>query len=408
MDKCRHIYLIATLDTKEKEALFLKDRIQAWGHSVKVINAGTGKHGDESADIGRKEILGENQEKIEQCQTRTEALSFVTAGVKSTIERLFNDGCVGGVISLGGSGGCSIAAEAMHSLPMGIPKIIVTTMASGNTLPYMQGEDILMINPVVDIQNMNSFTKYMLSQAASILHGMLEVEWKREDKKVIAITCFGVTTPCVERCAELLERAGYEVLIFHASGVSGGKIMEKMVREGIISAVLDVTVSEVADEVCGGIYGVANRMQAIVEKDIPYVVSAGALEMINLSTADTLKDWQRDRVLYTHSPSSVKMRTETADMEKLADLFAERLGRSRGKVEMVIPLKGFSSVNQEGGVFFDPEVNAAFVNRIKEKMPEHVPVLYQDVHINDAAFADILVKEMEALIQGDRKDETLK
>lgn len=282
-----------------------------------------------------------------------------------------------------------------------MPKVVVTTMASGNTLPYVQGEDLLLINPVVDIQNLNFLTEYILRQAAAILNGMLCCKpLERKDKKAIAITSFGVTTPCVDRCTELLQKEGYEVLLFHARGTSGGKIMEKMIREGHFCAVLDITTSELADEVAGGIYAVGpQRLRGAPEMGIPYVVVPGALEMVNLGSEETLQPAQKARTLYYHSPSSVKMRADSAEMKELGDIFMERLQNSRrGMTKVIIPARGFSSVDMPGKVFYDPAANQVFINEVKYKMPDNVPVMVQDAHVNDQAFADVLVRELLRMI----------
>lgn len=294
-----------------------------------------------------------------------------------------------------------MASAAMHELPLGVPKVVVTTMASGNTLPYVQGEDLLLINPVVDIQNLNFLTEYILRQAAAILNGMLCCKpLERKDKKAIAITSFGVTTPCVDRCTELLQKEGYEVLLFHARGTSGGKIMEKMIREGHFCAVLDITTSELADEVAGGIYAVGpQRLRGAPEMGIPYVVVPGALEMVNLGSEETLQPAQKARTLYYHSPSSVKMRADSAEMKELGDIFMERLQNSRrGMTKVIIPARGFSSVDMPGKVFYDPAANQVFINEVKYKMPDNVPVMVQDAHVNDQAFADVLVRELLRMI----------
>lgn len=248
---------------------------------------------------------------------------------------------------------------------------------------------------------MNFLTEYILRQAAAILNGMLCCKpLERKDKKAIAITSFGVTTPCVDRCTELLQKEGYEVLLFHARGTSGGKIMEKMIREGHFCAVLDITTSELADEVAGGIYAVGpQRLRGAPEMGIPYVVVPGALEMVNLGSEETLQPAQKARTLYYHSPSSVKMRADSAEMKELGDIFMERLQNSRrGMTKVIIPARGFSSVDMPGKVFYDPAANQVFINEVKYKMPDNVPVMVQDAHVNDQAFADVLVRELLRMI----------
>ena len=320
------VVLCSTMDTKANEALFFKKEMEAKGLTVCIVDMGMSRPSPEGVAVTQAEVAGENLDRILSSKVRSEAIGMMTSGLKRVVRELYDNGGLDAIVSLGGSGGTTMASAAMHTLPIGVPKLIVTTMASGNTLPYVQGEDILLLNPVVDVQNLNFLTRFMLSQAASIISGMLDTKplEKGGQKKAVAITCFGVTTPCVDRLSARLEALGYEVLIFHARGISGGKIMEKMIREGYFAGVLDITTTEVIDEVAGGIYPVGEeRLRGAVEKGIPYIVVPGALEMINLGTEDSLTDAQKARTLYKHSPASVKMRADIADMKAAARLFAE-------------------------------------------------------------------------------------
>ena len=370
------------------------------GLKVKLIDTGILKESPDDVDITQKDVLGENADKIRLTKTRTEASKYMALGLCRVIKGLYGKGELAAVVSIGGSGGTTLASEAMRQLPIGVPKVIVSTMASGNTLPYVQGEDILLINPVVDIQNLNFLTRRALRNAAAIVQGMLSVpEMQDEDKPTIAITGFGVTTPCVDACVSQLEKAGYEVLVFHARGTSGGRIMEKMISEGVFAGVLDLTTSEIADEVGGGIYAVGEqRLRTAASMGIPYVVTPGALEMINLGSEDTLTEEQKQRVLYHHSPSSVKMRADKRDMRRAADLFAGRLADNSGNVAVLIAEKGFSSVNAAGQVFYDPEADQAFIEELKDKSDKTILIKTLDYHHNDQEFADECVKTLLDII----------
>ncbi len=396
MDKERAIYLCATMDTKKEEAFFLKKEIELLGHRVALIDTGILKPSPEGVEVDRETVMGPYREEIGRAKTRSEASAYMIKGLQAVTRRLFQENRMEGMIAIGGSGGCTLASAAMRELPFGFPKVILTTMASGNTLPYLQGEDIILINPVVDIQNLNFFTRHGMRQAAQVIHGLTQTKMLcPSEKRAVAITGFGVTTPCVETCNRLLQKMGFEVLIFHARGSSGGRIMEKMIREGRFCGVLDVTTSELADEIAGGIYGVGPwRLRGAVEMGIPYVVVPGALEMINLSSEDTLQPWQRERVLYRHSPSSVKMRADRKEMEILGQLFAERLRPEKGMCSVLIPMKGFSSVNKEGGVFYDQEADTAFVETLKQNADTRLNVRCLDVHINDEEFGQAVVSEL--------------
>lgn len=400
-----YVGLIATMDTKAQEARYLRNELISRGFKVKLIDTGILKESPEDVDITQRDVLGENIDKIRSTKTRTEASEYMAFGLCRMIKKLYDQGVLTAVVSIGGSGGTTIASEAMRQLPIGVPKVIVSTMASGNTLPYVQGEDILLINPVVDIQNLNFLTRRALKNAAAIVQGMLSIpEEKKEYKPTIAITGFGVTTPCVDACVSRLEKAGYEVLVFHARGISGGRIMEKMISEGAFAGVLDLTTSEIADEVGGGIYAVGKqRLRTAASMGIPYVVTPGALEMINLGSESTLTDEQRKRVLYRHSPSSVKMRADIRDMRRAADLFAERLSDNSGNVAVLIAEKGFSSVNAVGQVFYNPEADRAFIEELKKRMDTSVLIKTLDCHHNDQIFADECVKTLLDLISKKRE-----
>ena len=395
-----YVWLIATMDTKAQEARYLRTELMSRGLKVKLIDTGILKESPDDVDITQKDVLGENADKIRLTKTRTEASKYMALGLCRVIKGLYGKGELAAVVSIGGSGGTTLASEAMRQLPIGVPKVIVSTMASGNTLPYVQGEDILLINPVVDIQNLNFLTRRALRNAAAIVQGMLSVpEMQDEDKPTSAITGFGVTPPCVDACVSQLEKAGYEVLVFHARGTSGGRIMEKMISEGVFAGVLDLTTSEIADEVGGGIYAVGEqRLRTAASMGIPYVVTPGALEMINLGSEDTLTEEQKQRVLYHHSPSSVKMRADKRDMRRAADLFAGRLADNSGNVAVLIAEKGFSSVNAAGQVFYDPEADQAFIEELKDKSDKTILIKTLDYHHNDQEFADECVKTLLDII----------
>ena len=398
------VCLIATMDTKAKEARYLRDAMMVYGLEVCLIDTGILQESPSDVQVTQKVVLGEYADAVKKVKTRAEASKFMSEGLKRVICEKFEAGELDAVVSIGGSGGTTLACSAMHVLPLGVPKVVVSTMASGNTLPYVQGEDILLINPVVDIQNLNFLTCHALDQAAGIVASMVKVPLNHDSgKPAVAITGFGVTTPCVDACVEILEKAGYEVLVFHARGTSGGRIMEKMIAEGHFCGVLDLTTSEIADEVGGGIYAVGNqRLRTAAEMGIPYIVTPGALEMINLGSEETLTAEQKRRVLYRHSPSSVKMRADKQDMIRAAELFAERLGGHGENVEVMIASRGFSMVNREGQVFYDPEADAAFVDTLREKLTD-VPVTVMNCHHNDREFAEACANRLLAHMKGAKK-----
>lgn len=397
------IVLIATMDTKAAEARFLREALCRQGLAVCLVDTGILKESPRDADITQRQVLGSHADDVKRVKTRAEASVYMQEGLCRVIREAYDAGQLDAAVSLGGSGGTALASAAMHQLPLGVPKVIVSTMASGNTLPYVQGEDILLINPVVDIQNLNFLTCHALEQAAAVVAGMVKTPLTHSgNKPAVAISGFGVTTPCVDACVARLEAAGYEVLVFHARGVSGGRIMEKMIAEGHFAGVLDLTTSEIADEVGGGIYAVGpQRLRTAAERGIPYVVTPGALEMINLGSEDTLTDAQRQRVLYRHSPSSVKMRANAQELTRAARLMAERLGCAHGTAEVLIASRGWSSVNAAGQVFYDPEADRTFTEALQAEMPRSVPVRVLDLHHNDPAFASACVDRLLAMMRKD-------
>lgn len=401
----KNIWICATLDTKKEEALYIAQQIMRFGHKSHIIDAGITCRSPGEAEITREDVLesaGVSLEALSRQETRGEAIDLMCRGLSKIVKKLCAAKELDAIIGLGGSGGATIAGRAMQALPVGVPKLILTTMACGNTAPYLQGMDIAMLNPIVDIQSLNFMSEHMLRQAAAAICAMaVSGQMARSGKRGIAVTCFGVTTPCVERCRKLLEAEGFEVVVFHARGAAGGQIMERMIEEDFFAAVLDVTTTEIADQIAGGIYpGGDNRLRTAGRKGIPYVVAPGALEMINLGTMDTLTPEQKQRTLYAHSPSSIKMRAEKQDMERFAREFASRLSGGKGRTKLIIPTVGFSSVNQPGGVFYQAEVNAAFTEAVRVEMDASVPVLLKNYHINDPAFARILTRELLALIDG--------
>ncbi len=401
----KNIYICATMDTKGEEAMYLKQQIEACGNRAYIIDIALRATPKQySVDYTQEQVAAGAMvpfSTVLETSLRSEASKYMVTGLTVLIKHLLAEGKLDGIISLGGSGGTTIATGAMQQLPMGIPKVAIGTMASGNTLPYVQGQDILLINSVVDIQSLNFMSTYILTEAAHIIDCMARMpKLALNKKKCIAITCFGVTTPCVQRCRELLEEMGFEILIFHARGVSGGKIMEKMIEEDYFCGVLDVTTTELIDEIAGGAYVVGpNRLRAAVKKDLPYVVVPGATDMINIGPEEYLKPEQEGHIRYYHNNSSLlKLRSNEREVKQLAQLFADRLKDSRGNTKVIVPTRGFSEVDKAGNVFYDPKADAAFTNELISSMPENVPVICVDHHINDREFAEILVKQLMTMI----------
>jgi uncharacterized protein (UPF0261 family) len=290
---------------------------------------------------------------------------------------------------MGGGGGTSLGSIAMQALPVGFPKLIVSTLASGDTSAIVGVKDITLMPSIVDIAGINRLSSQILSNAAGAIAGMVKVERPKaaNEKPLIAATMFGVTTPCVTKARETLEKAGYEVLVFHATG-TGGRTMEELIRAGFIAGVLDLTTTELADELAGGVLTAGpHRLEAAGEIGIPHVVSAGALDMVNFGAPETVPAKYADRKFYRHNPLVTLMRTTAAENAELGAIVAQKLNRARGPTTFMIPRKGVSSIDVEGKPFHDPVADAAFFDALRAGLGGNVTLIELDTDINDAAFA---------------------
>ncbi len=385
------IAVVATLDTKGVEAHFIKDRVEAAGLSALVIDAGVIGEPVFAADVPRETVAeagGKNLAELVAERDRGKSIAALAEGAAKVVRRLFDAGKIHGVISLGGSAGTTIGTSAMRALPVGFPKMMVSTLASGDTRPYVGIKDITMMYSVVDIAGLNRLSRRILANAAAAACAMAEAELPSEaEKPLIAATMFGVTTPCVNKAREILEDNGFEVLVFHATG-SGGRAMEDLVESGFISGVLDITTTEWADELVGGVLSAgARRLEAAGKKGIPQVVAPGALDMVNFGPPDTVPDRFKDREFYQHNPTVTLMRTTKEENRDLGRIIAEKLSAARGPTTFLYPRKGVSAIDREGQPFHDPEADEAFIRSLKAAISPNVRVVEMDNHINDEEFA---------------------
>src|SRR5262245_2148335 len=312
-------------------------------------------------------------------------------------------GKVDGVIALGGSAGTTIGTAAMRALPIGVPKSMVSTLASGQVRQWVGDKDILMLNSVVDIAGINRISRSVLTTAAAAMAGMVHCRerppWRsaeRDDRPLIAATMFGVTTPCVQHARKILEDAGYEVLVFHATG-NGGQAMESLIREGLIAGVLDITTTELADELVGGILSAGpDRLTAAGEMGIPQVVSVGALDMVNFGPRDTVPAEFAGRKFHIHNASVTLMRTTSEENGRLGQELARKLDAAKGPATIMLPLQGVSAIDRTGQPFDDPSAREALYNAIRRHR-ERVALIEIDAHINDEVFAEAAVKKLLSL-----------
>ncbi len=397
MDKT--ILIIGTLDTKGLEFAYLRDLIQARGHKTLVLDAGVNGEPGFPTDISAEEVAktgGASLQELRKKADRGFALDVMSKGAREITARLHESGKIDGVISLGGSGGTSIATTAMQALPVGLPKLMVSTMASGNVAPYVDVKDITMMYSVVDVAGLNSLSRKIFANAAGAICGMVEQEVTAAvDKPLITATMFGVTTPCVTMVREGLEQEGFEVLVFHATG-SGGRSMEALISAGFIAGVADITTTEWCDELVGGVLTAGpDRLDAAAKAGVPQVVSLGALDMVNFGAMETVPDQFKQRNLYKHNASVTLMRTTPEENAELGKIIANKLNQTSGPTALFIPLGGVSMIDAEGYPFHSPEADQALFAAIREHLDTRkVELIELPFHINDPAFAKALVEKL--------------
>jgi uncharacterized protein (UPF0261 family) len=397
------ILLIGTLDTKGREYAYIRDLIRDRGHTPFVLDAGVlGEpvFSPDSPAVKTAEAGGESLASLREKRDRGHALEIMGLGARKLALELLTDGGFDAVFAMGGSGGTSIGSTAMKALPVGLPKLIVSTMASGNVGPYVDVKDITMMYSVVDVAGLNRVSRRVFANAAGAISGMAEQAVPAAaEKPLVAATMFGVTTPCVDRLREQIESRGYEVLVFHAVG-SGGRSMESLVADGFISAVADVTTTEWCDELVGGVLSAGpERLDAAAKAGVPQVVSLGALDMVNFGPRDSLPPQYESRNIYVHNPQVTLMRTTPEECAKLGEIIATKLNRTTGPTALFVPLKGVSAIDVEGMPFHDPVADAALFEAIRAHLDRSkVDLVELDLAINDPAFADAMADRLLGML----------
>ena len=400
------ICLVGTFDTKGLEFQFLKNQIESAGVSTLAINAGIlGEPSLLKPDISAEDLAsasGTSLAELRHEADRGNSVAIMAKGAAQIVRQLWSEKKINGIISLGGSAGTTIATTAMRTLPVGTPKVMVSTLASGDTSPYVGTKDIAMIYSVVDIAGINSISRQILTNAASAIVGMTNKEpqvTNQSDKPLIAATMFGVTTPCVTKARETLEANGYEVLVFHATG-SGGRAMEDLIRNGFIAGVLDATTTELADELVGGILSAGpNRLEAAGEVGIPQVIAPGALDMVNFAAPNTIPEKFQDRTFYQHNPTVTLMRTTVEENARLGEIMAKKLNKTKSPTTVVIPSKGVSAIDKDGQPFHSPEAIQTWTTNLKANLDQKVNLIETESHINDEDFAEKLAMTLLKKLQ---------
>lgn len=397
------VAVLGTFDTKGKELKFIKECIEEHGLKTLCINTGVFEPVVEP-DISSAEVaaaVGADINAIVEKRDRATATEVLAKGTEKLIPQLYAEGKFDGIISIGGSGGTSLATPAMRQLPLGVPKVMVSTMASGDVSPYVGTSDIVMIPSVVDAEGLNDISKVIFSNAANAVVGMVQnrKEIKSDGKPLLAATMFGVTTPCVKAAEDYLHEQGYDVLVFHATG-TGGKCMEALINQGFIKGVLDLTTTEWCDEVVGGVLNAGpDRLTAAGKNGIPQVVSVGALDMVNFGPMDTVPAQFKDRNLYKHNPTVTLMRTTADELKSIGHEIATRMADATGKTTLMLPLKGVSMIDVEGQPFYDAEADKVLFDTLRTELEgSNVEIVELDTDINDKEFAVAAAKKLISLL----------
>ena len=397
------VAVLGTFDTKGKELKFIKECIEEQGLETLCINTGVFEPVVEP-DISSAEVaaaVGADINAIVEKRDRATATEVLAKGTEKLIPQLYAEGKFDGIISIGGSGGTSLATPAMRQLPLGVPKVMVSTMASGDVSPYVGTSDIVMIPSVVDAEGLNDISKVIFSNAANAIVGMVQnrKEIESDGNPLLAATMFGVTTPCVKAAEDYLHEQGYDVLVFHATG-TGGKCMEALIDQGFIKGVLDLTTTEWCDEVVGGVLNAGpDRLTAAGKNGIPQVVSVGALDMVNFGPMDTVPAQFKDRNLYKHNPTVTLMRTTADELKSIGHEIATRLADATGKTTLMLPLKGVSMIDVEGQPFYDAEADKVLFDTLRTELADsNVEIVELDTDINDKEFAVAAAKKLISLL----------
>lgn len=392
------ILLIGTLDTKGEEFAYVKDLIEKRGHRVLTMDTGILGTPFFEPDISAHQVAeagGASLEALQEKGDRGFAIEIMIAGVAELTLELFEKNAFDGMLSLGGGGGTVVATAAMRQVPVGVPRVMVSTMASADVSPYVGIKDITMMYSVVDVAGLNRISRRVFSNAVGAICGMVEQEIESgADKPVIAASMFGVTTPCVTEVRKLLEKEGYEVLIFHATG-AGGRSMEGLILDGYIAGVADVTTTEWCDELVGGVLSAGpTRLDAAAMKGVPQVVSLGALDMVNFNAMETVPAKFKDRTFYRHNPNVTLMRTTPDECYQLGKIVAEKLNVAQGPTALLVPLRGVSMIDAEGQLFYDPEADQALFKGVRDHVKPPVQLQELDLHINDPEFAAAIAGQL--------------
>lgn len=398
------IVVLATLDTKGHEAQYLREQIEKMGDKALVVDVGVVGTPAARADITREAVAeagGIPLAKLLEKPDREVAAPLMANGATKIVTELADEGKVHGIVAMGGTQGTTLATKVMRALPYGFPKVMVSTMASGNVAPWVDIKDITMMFSVTDILGLNPVTRKILANAAGSVCGMagVDVKLERGDKPLVAVTTVGITTQGAMKAAQVLEDAGYETIVFHAIG-PGGRAMEQMMKEGIIGAVLDYSTIEVSNEMHHALLaGGQERLTTAGKLGIPQVICPGAIEVLVFNEPETVPEKYQGRTLIRHSPQITDLRLNKEEMAEVGGEVARRLQHTRDEAIFMIPTAGYDSYAVEGMGFYEPHADAAFVVELRANLPKNFRIIERDTHIEDPAFATEAAKLLISLIE---------
>jgi uncharacterized protein (UPF0261 family) len=385
------IAVLGTLDTKGPEHAYVADLIRRRGHQPLLIDTGTGAPAAVPPDISREQVAaagGVDLAALIARQDRGAAVTAMAGAAAALLSQMAGAGTIQGVISLGGGGGTAISTAAMRALPIGFPKLMVSTLAAGNVAPYVGTKDVVMMPSIVDVSGLNRLSRVLLAKAAGAICGMVEMEVPQGgEKPLICASMFGNTTECVNAAKKILEDAGYEVLVFAATG-TGGRIMESLIESGLITGVLDITTTEWADELVGGVLNAGpTRLEATGKAGVPAIVAPGCLDMVNFGEPASVPEKFAGRTFYQHNPQVTLMRTTPEECAQLGRIIAEKVNAYTAPVTVLLPTRAISVISAPGKPFHSPAADAALFGAIKSHLRADIPVLEMDCEINSPEFA---------------------
>lgn len=405
------IAIIATLDTKGDEACFVREQIEQRGHRAIIVDPGILGEVSIPAEVSRERVAraggAASVADVRGYGDKQRAMETMIRGATKLLVELADAGEIHGVIGIGGGAGTSIATAAMRALPLGFPKLMVSTIAAGKHYfgTFVGTRDLTMMHSVADILGLNPIVRKVLANGAAAICGMAEVELSidRSEKPVVLATMFGTTTPCLMRAKAILDARGYEVVMFHPNG-TGGRAMEELIEQGVGDGVLDLSAHEISGDLFKDIMGAPNRLEAAGRRGLPQVVGPGGNDFLVLGPPEELPPEHRQRKQYRHTPEMTLCRVTPEEMVKVAEVMAERLNRATGPAGVVVPLRGFSFPSREGYPLYDPEGDLAFARTMRERLSSRVRYVEVDCHINDPPYAEAAVALLEELMVRRRSD----